>query len=558
MDTHNDAIIHRVSQPARLAAYLAASALLLAVALLPATAHAGTYKVTACNDAPGGANNSWFPFNTDTTHLQTRISCPYTTNEGQQANQENGIATTDILELPNGAEKGAQAGWKTEVPEDETITGISYNRMLSTQDQYWIPALRANDTILQGQTCTPPISGSCLTGSGPGGENEATITGLKAKTLTLGLECTVPSGQQCITGADGFHAAVATMYGATITIEDPTPPTLNTPTGTLWEPGTHAGFHKGTESVTVTAQDAGAGVQSIVLAADGHPLKTYSAPCNFTLIQPCPLSTGQQTLTLPTTELTDGTHILTLTATDAADNESQVATKQITVANDPPPPPTNLTATPTQAGSSTFNVTWTNPAHAAPITEATYQICTASNPNDCTEQLTAPAEGPATVTVPGPGDWTLAVWLHDAAGNSSPTNAGHTTLTVTREESHAESTSASNTNGGSSGSSNSDDSTDDSDPNTPPNKPHITETLHGHKLRIHITGLSSGVVRVHYTARYDGKVIAAHSKKALLCHGKALTMTFTLSARAAAHATIRVSAQLGRNPMATSTLHRRH
>ncbi len=375
MDTHNNAIIHRVSQPARLTARLVATALLLAVALPPASAHAGTYNVTACNDAPGGANNSWLPFNTDTTHLQTRISCPYTTSQGQQANQENGIATTDILELPNGAEKGAQAGWKTEVPENETITGISYNRMLTTQDQYWIPALRANGTILHGQTCTPPISGSCLIGSGPGGENEATITGLSAKTLTLGLECTAPSDQQCITGADGFHAAVATMYGATITIEDPTPPTLSTPTGALWQLGTYGGFHKGTESVTISAQDAGGGIQSITLAADGHPVETYSASCNFTFVQPCPLSTGPQTLTLPTTQLSDGTHTLTLTATDAASEESQIATKQINIANDPPPPPTDLIATPTQTGSSTFNVTWTNPADVTPITEATYQVC---------------------------------------------------------------------------------------------------------------------------------------------------------------------------------------
>ena len=289
MDTHTDAIIHRVSRPARIAA-LAAVALLL---LIPASAaNAGTYNVTACNDALGGANNSWVPFNTDTTHLQTRFSCPYTINEGQQANQEDGIATTDILELPNGAQAGAQAGWKFKVtdPASEKITGISYDRMLSTQDPNWIPALRANGAILPGQTCSPPIAGSRLTGSGPGGENHATLTGLSAETLTLGLECTAPTGHECITGADGFHAAVATMYTAEVTIEDNTPPTLQPPTGPLWEPGTYDNFHKGTESVTVSAHDLGGGLESIVLAADGHPIETYSAPCNFTFVQPSTLN----------------------------------------------------------------------------------------------------------------------------------------------------------------------------------------------------------------------------------------------------------------------------
>ena len=123
------------------------------------------------------------------------------------------------------------------------------------------------------------------------------------------------------------------MYGAKVTISDPTPPTLGTPSGTLWEPGESGGFHKGTESVTVSAQDVGGGVQSIVLSADGQPVETYSASCNFTFAQPCPLSTGAQTLTLPTTELSDGTHTLTLVATDAAGNQSTVASEQITVDN---------------------------------------------------------------------------------------------------------------------------------------------------------------------------------------------------------------------------------
>jgi hypothetical protein len=123
------------------------------------------------------------------------------------------------------------------------------------------------------------------------------------------------------------------MYGATVTMSDPTPPTLGVPSGALWEPGASGGVHKGTESATVSAQDVGGGVQSIVLSADGQPVETYSASCNFTFPQPCPSSIGAQTLTLPTTELADGTHTLTLVAIDAAGNQSTVASEQITVDN---------------------------------------------------------------------------------------------------------------------------------------------------------------------------------------------------------------------------------
>ena len=53
---------------------------------------------------------------------------------------------------------------------------------------------------------------------------------------------------------DGRNRAVwAAMYGATVTLSDPTPPTLGTPFGALWGPGEAGGFHKGTESVTVSA-----------------------------------------------------------------------------------------------------------------------------------------------------------------------------------------------------------------------------------------------------------------------------------------------------------------
>jgi hypothetical protein len=302
-----------------------------------------------------------------------------------------------------------------------------------------------------------------------------------------------------------------------------------------------------------SAQDIGGGVQSIVLAADGYPVEAYNALCNFTFVQPCPLSTGQQTLTLPTTQLADGTHTLTLTATDAAHNKSQIATQQITVANDPPPPPTNLIAAPTQTGSSTFNIAWTNPADVAPITEATYQICPASGSGACAEPLPAPADGPATVTVPGPGLWTLAVWLHDAAGNSNPANATHVTLTVAPKESHGRLG-----GGGSSSVGDGSGSNSGGNASTPPeSKLHVIETLRRRKLMVRVTGPSGGIVKVSYTARYQDNVIARATRIAKLRHSK-LTLTFTLSGRAAAHATICVSAQLGRSSPTTTTLNRRH
>ncbi len=73
---------------------------------------------------------------------------------------------------------------------------------------------------------------------------------------------------------------------------------------------------------------------------------------------------------------------------------------------------------------------------------------------------------------------------------------------------------------------------------------YLSKTLHGRKLIVHITGpATGGKIRVSYTARYHNKTIASGTKTAKLTNGRS-TVIFKLSARAAAHATIRVRAQL--------------
>jgi hypothetical protein len=257
-----------------------------------------------------------------------------------------------------------------------------------------------------------------------------------------------------------LHEAWAAMYGARVTLSDPTPPTLSAPSGALWGPGEAGGVHKGTESVTTSAQDVGGGVQSIVLSADGQPAETYSAPCNFTFAQPCPSSTGAQTLTLPTTELSDGTHTLTLVATDAAGNQSPVASEQITVDNKAPPPPVGLSATATVPAGS----------------------------------LGGGGSG-------GSGS---------GGGDGSP---------------------------------------------TPKATIHVSETLRGRELVVHVSGPATGMVRVSFTGRLGDRTVASGVKTVALKRGR-LTAIFKLGPRTAAHAVLRVAARLDHQVAVSSTLHR--
>ena len=215
-----------------------------------------------------------------------------------------------------------------------------------------------------------------------------------------------------------------------------------------------------------------------VLAVDGQPVETYSTSCNFTLAQPCPLSTGAQTLTLPTTTLTDGTHTLTLIATDAAGNQSTMVYEQITVDN-------HETVACPAAGTAACG-----PPEVTPIEK------TPSTPNLGTG--TTPGITPG-ASKPG------------ATGSASPTK---TTI-------------------------------------------HISETLRGRELVVHVSGPATGEVRVGFTGRLAGQTVASGAKTLPLKRGR-LTVTFTLGPRTAAYATIRVSAKLDHKLAVSSTLDRHH
>jgi hypothetical protein len=413
----------------------------------------GSYQVTTCNAAPEAGNNSWTWSTTDPSqpdHFAEHVSCPDRIGgSGGQSDQEGGLSTTDALKLSNGAPPGTSAGWTFTAPIGTTIAGLKYERYIGhtiDPDNSWSPALRVDGNIVPGETCLNSVENgeTCAVGGPPEQGGEGVFGGLTAHEVSVGIVCLAPTEEVCVTGASQ-HQVWAAMYGATVTVADPTPPTLSAPSGSLWS--TTGAVNAGTESVTVSAQDTGGGVQSIALDADGRSMASYGAPCNFTFAQPCPASTGAQTLALPTTQLSDGTHTIALVATDAAGNQSS-GSEQINVQNAPPSPPPGVAVTATPPG------------------------------------------GPS------------------GGGGGSPR------ATI-----------------------------------------HVSETLKGRRLVVHVKGRGSGKVRVSFTGRLHGRTVAAATRTIVFKGGK-LTTTFRLGPRTAAHATIRVSARLDHQPAVTKVLKR--
>lgn len=541
---------------------------IVAVALVgsgPVNAAAtGTYQVSAC-DYASGANNSWVFQTNDANHYESHTNCPYVTGAGGAADEEGGLSATDLLGVASGALPGTSAEWLFTAPAGTTISAIQYARYLghdSDTSNYWSPALRADGAIVAGEACSvvlPDIG--CAVGTQPplGASNTVDIANLSASQLEFGEQCDAPTGQVCVTGGSEHHVWAA-MYGATVTISDPTPPTLGTPSGTLWAPGPVDGYHKGTETVNVAAQDVGGGVQSITLEADGESVATYNATCDFTQPQPCPGTTGSQTLALNTANLTDGTHTLTLIATDAANNQSTAASEQITVDNNAPPAPTGLSAT-GQPGGTTFELTWTNPPDTtAPITAATYQICPAAAPSGCSQPAPAATLTHASVAVPGPGSWTISVWLTDAAGNSDAVHAAAVTVTVPAGPPAVGATGTTGQTGrtGSSATGATGSTGATSGPGAhPKTRPiRLSEHLVGRLLVVFLRSRAGGKVVVSCLARLGGHVIAARTRTVTLHRGDA-TIVFEITPRAARHASITVTAVHAHRTV-TSTLKRTH
>ncbi len=373
-----------------------------------ALAVTGSYEVSACNYAPGAVNNSWAWATGDPSqpdHYAEHVNCPYSLGDGGgKADQEGGLSTIDPLGLSSGAQPGTGAGWTFTAPASTTIVGITYERYIGHMidpDNYWSPALRENGAIIPGETCLDSVqNGETCSVGGPPGDQPGTVTGLSAHELTLGFACQAPTGEECVTGATE-HKVWAAMYGATVTLSDPTPPMLGALSGTFWGPGEVGAVHKGTESVTVSAQDVGGGVQSIGLSADEHPIETYNAPCNFTFPQPCPLSTGAQTLTLPTAELSDGTHKLTLVATDAAGNQSTVASEQVMIDNNLRPPATTTTPIVPSLPANSLGGGSTSSGGSSPPPKITIRVSETLRGHDLVVHVSGPATGEVRVGFTG-------------------------------------------------------------------------------------------------------------------------------------------------------------
>ncbi len=378
---------------------------LLVTAITPGSSVAGVYKVRAC-DAAEGLNNSWRLFSSRAA-VAASVACPSNGSRRRGLSAHNVVARGSARKT---VKRGTGAALVFNAPAGTSIVGIRAGYYFYRADSSWQAFLSAD---LQ------PIKG-CYRG---GGECESTATNRFVRTppssaLYIGVVCVAAKCPTSPTGdsSRGSVQAMATLYSATVSLEDNSKPTLDEPTGSLLSEG----WKSGTQDVHVGASD-NSGISQIRILNGQASLVSQSSACDLTQLTPCPSGGGDFVVDTSTIK-PDGPHTLTFEVRDAGGNIEQL-NRDVLIDNTAPGPAEQLAADVGDRWSRTnsFNVTWRNPAAdgGAPIVGAEYELCPASGgacqPGSLDATALTSLDG---LAVPGRGEWVLRMWLRDGAGNA--------------------------------------------------------------------------------------------------------------------------------------------
>jgi hypothetical protein len=397
-----------------------------AFAAYATTSWAGSYRVSACS--PFTSASPWSEVNSFPTGLTVGNLCGGPAvgplgggNQGALYAEDNTEAAgTDI---PN----GAQAGWAFTAPAGTEVTGVSYYRDLEiapTSDDFVVGMFEADGGRLE--TCQGTFQNG-YTCSVPNNQAPANFSGLATSGLFFGVECQLqPSEEHCLSGSSGYHLAVTDMYSATVTLTENSSPTVSNESGALWG----GGVVSGTVPLSIQASDP-SGIEAVTVRDDAALGASVQESCDFTEAVPCTqLNPGQ--VNVETTRFPDGRAELSLVVTDAAGNTTVVTSPPLVIDNNGPAAPTSLTASPVGAGSDVVNLAWSDPANPPePVTGAFAQLCQAS----CPPAVAVSPTGSAQIMAPGPGSYTVRLWLLDSAGKGGPQSAATTAVTVSASKS---------------------------------------------------------------------------------------------------------------------------
>jgi hypothetical protein len=386
----------------QLPAAITVALIFIAFAVLPYRALAGGYDVYSCNaTVAGGANHSWGPL--ADSGMTAYTDCP--SGQGLVARSVyDGSASTFL--------QGAYMIF--DAPEGNSIDAISFELGMRRPDCNWGVDMVAGNRDLGGNIIFGlPAGQACDSQFQTPDDN--TFIGTRWSYAVGGprvrVEARCGAASCTRNGVAGIH-----VRNVDVRVRDDVAPVLSGGRGALWA---SSGWLSGMQPLGFDASDS-AGIQMATVSIDGREIARRSNSCDFTYTAPCPPASIDQPF--PTAGFgADGTHVLTLAATDAAGNPSSVS-RTINIDNSPPDAPQSLNVVGGDGWrpANDFAIAWklAPPSAGAHVAGAEWNLCPTAG-GTCTHGSASGIDlsSISHVKLPAPGAYTLKLWLRDQAGN---------------------------------------------------------------------------------------------------------------------------------------------
>lgn len=374
----------------------------LTAAALPSVAGAGQYTVRACHE--DGINNSWQPVQSS-AFATAYVQCPGGVvvnghlNEGIVARNTGG---------PELAPPFSNAKVVFDAPPGAEVIHVS-----GEMNQYaaggWMAGIY-DETRNEWESCS-----LCRT-SGSWVRFAASFRAHRASVLAI-----CGSGSGC--ARNGLNGYVA-IRNVDVTVGEQSLPGVAIKPGGLVD-----GWRGGLQTVAVAATDP-VGIRMVAVEIDDQIVGIINPRCDDTRVIPCP--SGDFRSPVDTRPFQDGRHRLRIIVLDAAENRHEVE-RTISIDNHPPARPLGLSIDDGSGWRSrdTFGLRWRVPAQpAAPVAGAYVDLCPVGSiaRSACVPPRSIGRVTSTAIRVPHAGEWRARVWLKDAAGNATPSNAAEAIL----------------------------------------------------------------------------------------------------------------------------------
>jgi hypothetical protein len=401
----------------------------LATAMLPAAASAGTYPMHQCSAGVPAVSPGWSTYGSTTlasTSLSNNCSAGGMLGDYVFSNGQSGAVTE------NGS-NGSQVGLNLSVPAsapDVTIQSITAEVLASS--------VTGDDAFLGFASEGQSLPGGVELPYGYGADYKAQDSWTLpqgAREWQTYVYCSTDRSSTTCDFNDSI--SVPALSDMTVTLEDDTPPTVSSVSGTLATAAADSSAVTGSQSLAFTGQDADSGVLSATLtltpqgggAAYTHTF-SFAGECAYDAWNACPLTQNVSGFNLNTAALHDGAYKVDVSVTDAAGNVTEDALGTIATHNAPADTTLPSVLAPGQivVGSALTSKPgeWSVPSEAGNVTYA-YQWEDCNNKGESCQPITGANNADYT---PAPSDaehtLRLTVTATDNDGSksatSSPTN----------------------------------------------------------------------------------------------------------------------------------------